>query len=43
MERYQISGDRAFLVLTWVSQASNRKPYDIADELVGRGTISSGR
>ena len=41
MERYKISGERAFLVLTRVSQSSNRKLYDVADELVRRGTISA--
>ena len=41
MERYKISGERAFLVLTRVSQASNRKLFDVADELVRRGTISA--
>lgn len=39
-ERYKISGERAFLLLTRVSQASNRKLLDIAAELVDRGTIS---
>jgi GAF domain-containing protein len=42
MERYKISGERAFLVLTRVSQSSNRKLYDVADELVRRGTITGG-
>ena len=40
MERYKISGERAFLVLTRVSQSSNRKLHDVADELVRRGTIT---
>ena len=39
MERYKISGERAFLLLTRVSQNSNRKLHDVADELVGHGTI----
>ena len=34
MERYKISPERAFLVLTRVSQNSNRKLNDIANELV---------
>ena len=40
MERYKISGERAFLVLTRVSQSSNRRLHDVADELVRRGTIT---
>ena len=44
IERFKIDGDRAFLVLTRVSQHSNRKLVDVAHELVSRGTIaSSGR
>ena len=39
MERYKISGERAFLVLTRVSQDNNRKLHDIATELVHRGTL----
>src|SRR5215207_3275170 len=34
MERYKISPERAFLVLTGISQASNRKLHDIAPELL---------
>jgi transcriptional regulator with GAF, ATPase, and Fis domain len=41
IERYKISGDRAFLVLTRVSQNSNRKLHDVAQELVHHGTIST--
>lgn len=41
IERYKISGERAFLVLTRVSQQSNRKLYEIAEELVRTGTIWS--
>jgi len=41
MERYQISGERAFLVMTRVSQNSNRKLHDVAEELVRHGTISA--
>ena len=40
MERYKISGERAFLVLTRVSQTTNRKLHDVADELVRHGTIT---
>ncbi len=39
MERYKISPERAFLVLTRVSQNSNRKLHDIATELVRHGTV----
>ncbi|MET9271413.1 GAF and ANTAR domain-containing protein [Kribbella sp. NPDC003557] len=34
MERYQIPGNRAFAVLARLSQQSNRKLHDLADELV---------
>ena len=37
MERYKISPERAFLVLTRVSQNSNRKLNEIANELVRHG------
>jgi hypothetical protein len=37
MERYKITGERAFLVLTRVSQTSNRKLHVVAAE---QGTIS---
>lgn len=40
MERYHISGERAFLVLTRISQASHRKLVQIAAELVDTGTIN---
>jgi GAF domain-containing protein len=40
MERYKISGDRAFLVLSRASQASNRKLHEVVAELVESGTIS---
>lgn len=40
MERYKISSERAFLLLTRVSQTSNRKLYDVADELVRHRTIT---
>ena len=39
MERYKISPERAFLVLTRVSQNTNRKLNDIATELVRYGTV----
>ena len=39
MERYRISGDRAFLVLTRSSQSSNRKLQDVAAALVESGTL----
>jgi hypothetical protein len=39
MERYKISPERAFLVLTRASQNSNRKLHDIATELVRHGTV----
>jgi GAF domain-containing protein len=39
MERYNISGERAFLVLTRISQDTNRKLYDIATELVRQRTV----
>ena len=38
IERYKISPERAFLVLTRASQNSNRKLHDIATELVRHGT-----
>jgi transcriptional regulator with GAF, ATPase, and Fis domain len=39
MERYKVSPERAFLVLTRASQNSNRKLHDIATELVRHGTV----
>jgi transcriptional regulator with GAF, ATPase, and Fis domain len=39
MERYKISAERAFLVLTRVSQQTNRKLHDIATELARTGTV----
>lgn len=39
MERYKITGERAFLLLTRVSQNSNRKLHEVARELVFQGTI----
>jgi GAF domain-containing protein len=42
MERHKISGARAFLVLSRVSQTSNRKLHDIADELVRTGMMPAG-
>ena len=43
MERYQISGARAFLILTRASQTTNRKLHEIAGELVRTGTVSGAR
>ena len=40
MERYAISGERAFLTLAQISQDSNRKLHDIAEELVHTGTLA---
>ena len=40
MERYQISADRAFLLLTRISQNSNRKLHQVATELVETGIIT---
>ncbi len=40
MERYRISGDRAFLLLTRISQNSNRKLHQVAIELVETSTIT---
>ena len=39
MERYKISAERAFLLLTRFSQESNRKLHDIATELTRTGTV----
>ena len=39
MERYKLSGDRAFAALTRASQQTNRKLRDIAEELVAEGTL----
>src|ERR671913_964344 len=39
MERYTITGERAFLVLIRVSQNTNRKLHDIAAELARTGTV----
>jgi hypothetical protein len=39
MERYNISPERAFLVLTRISQDNNRKLHDIATELVRERTV----
>lgn len=43
MERYKITGERAFLVLAHASQHANRKLADIADELVRTGTVPGPR
>ena len=39
MERYTISDERAFLTLRRISQDTNRKLHDIADELVRTRTL----
>src|SRR5215210_613583 len=39
MERYNVSGERAFLVLTRISQNTQRKLHDIAAELVHERTV----
>ncbi len=41
MERYKITGDRAFALLVRVSQDTNRKLREVADELVQRGDLRS--
>lgn len=40
MERYHLKSDRAFLLLTRVSQNSNRKLLHVATELVETGAVS---
>jgi hypothetical protein len=40
MERYKISGDRAFSLLIRVSQNTHRKLRDVADELVRSGELT---
>ncbi len=40
MERYEMSDDRAFSVLVRVSQNTNRKLRDVADELVRTGELA---
>ncbi|MFC8190990.1 GAF and ANTAR domain-containing protein [Cellulomonas sp. NPDC057328] len=39
MERHKLTGDRAFAVLTRVSQDTNRRLRDVADELVATGQL----
>lgn len=39
MERYQVSGDQAFAMLSKVSQDNNVKLRDLADRLVKTGTL----
>jgi GAF domain-containing protein len=41
MERYKISGERAFLLLVRLSQNSNRKLHDVAAELARTGAVAS--
>ncbi len=43
MERYKLTADQAFGVLTRISQASNRKIVDIAEELTPSGSLPSTR
>ena len=40
MERFKITADQAFTVLTRTSQQSNRKLYDVADELTETGQLN---
>jgi AmiR/NasT family two-component response regulator len=39
MERHKVTGDRAFGLLTRVSQDTNRKLRDVADDLVHSGRL----
>ena len=39
MERFKITADQAFRVLVLVSQESNRRLYDVAEELTERGDL----
>ncbi|WP_222117537.1 ANTAR domain-containing protein [Phycicoccus sp. SLBN-51] len=39
MERFKITGDQAFVLLTRASQDSNRKLRDVAEELTRKGHI----
>jgi len=39
MERYAITADRAFLILTRISQDSNRKLFDVASTIVSTRAI----
>ena len=43
MERFKITGDRAFRVLVHVSQNSNRKLTEIAQDLVDSGELPTDR
>jgi len=43
MERYKITGDQAFRILSLASQLHNRKLRDVASELVFQGTIATSR
>ena len=40
MERFKVTGERAFHMLVLASQHSNRKLRDIADELVSTGQLA---
>ena len=42
IERYKISGDRAFSLLVRLSQNENRKLHDVAEELVRTGELAGG-
>ena len=43
MERYKLTADKAFLPLAGVSQRTNRKLYDLAEELTSTGVLSEER
>lgn len=43
MERYQLTGDKAFQLLVRVSQHHNRKLTDIAEELIRTGELRGQR
>ena len=42
MERYKLTADQAFGVLTRVSQNLNRKLVDVAGELTANGAVPGG-
>ena len=43
MERHRVSSDRAFELISRISQNSNRKLHDVARELVESGTIIAAK
>ncbi len=43
MERCKITGDRAFSLLVRVSQDSNRKLHEVAEQLVNTGEVLGSR